>query len=384
MANYRSYLGLLDELYLLNSSKKMKLGLERAELLHRALGSPSKHYKILHVAGTNGKGSVCFKAAEGLMRAGFSVGLFTSPHISCYRERIRVNGEMIAEEEVVEGLSEIFEMGGEPTFFEVTTLLALLHFRKKRVDWAVLETGLGGRLDATNIVMPELSVITTIGYDHCQLLGDTLEAITAEKAGIAKPGVPLLIGPKVPRHYIHKVDHLEVVEGPFSHYEEENRAIAKRALAMLSIPLSDSHMRCPPCRFERVFYRGKEFILDVAHNPQGLQCLFSRLGQEEPFVIVAMSRGKDIAGSLLEISKAAKKLHLVSTNHKRLATAEELLAAAPKGCTLWHGSLKEAVEMALLAESTAVICGSFFIMEEARALLGIEEARDALDMNEAP
>lgn len=173
-----------------------KEGLGNTEALDRHLGHPHRKYMTIHVAGTNGKGSVCHTLAAILQCAGYMVGLYTSPHLLDFRERIRVNGEMISEERVVRFVEEerAFFEPLHPSFFELTTALALKHFEEENVDIAVIETGLGGRMDCTNIITPILSVITNISFDHVQFLGNTLEAIAKEKAGIIKAGVPVVIG----------------------------------------------------------------------------------------------------------------------------------------------------------------------------------------------
>ncbi len=169
------------------------------------MGHPHKNFRSIHVAGTNGKGSVCHMTAAVLQRAGYKVGLYTSPHLADFRERIRVNGEMISQREVVEFTERHMELFEElkPSFFEMTVAMAFDHFSRHRVDVAVIETGMGGRLDSTNIIQPELSVITNIGFDHTEFLGDTLEKIAMEKAGIIKEGVPLVVGDK--SRYTRKV-----------------------------------------------------------------------------------------------------------------------------------------------------------------------------------
>jgi dihydrofolate synthase/folylpolyglutamate synthase len=158
--------------------------------------SPHRRYKSIHVAGTNGKGSVSHMLASVLQSAGYKVGLFTSPHLKDFRERIKVNGAPISEEEVIRFVSkhEAEIKALQPSFFEMTSALALEYFAQQRVDVAVVETGMGGRLDSTNIIRPVLSVITNVGLDHTEHLGDTLEAIAGEKAGIIKQDVPVLVG----------------------------------------------------------------------------------------------------------------------------------------------------------------------------------------------
>ncbi len=173
-----------------------KPGLGTTEALDAYFSHPHRRYKCIHVAGTNGKGSVSHTLAAILQASGHKVGLFTSPHLVDFRERIRVNGEMISQQEVVDFVAEhrhFFEPL-HPSFFELTTIMAFWYFAKQEVDIAVIEVGLGGRLDSTNIITPILSVITNISFDHTQFLGNTLELIASEKAGIIKCGVPVVIG----------------------------------------------------------------------------------------------------------------------------------------------------------------------------------------------
>lgn len=189
-----------------------KANLDNTLALDEHFGHPHKSFKTIHVAGTNGKGSTSHMLASVLMEAGYKVGLYTSPHLKDFRERIRVNGEMISEEYVVqfvENNREVFEHI-KPSFFEMTVALAFAYFAEQKVDVAVVEVGLGGRLDSTNIITPELSIITNIGWDHMDLLGDTLEKIATEKAGIIKHIKPVVISQYQPE--IEKVFTKRAVE----------------------------------------------------------------------------------------------------------------------------------------------------------------------------
>ena len=174
----------------------IKPGLQNIIRFCKLLDDPQNQFKTIHIGGTNGKGSTSHMLASILQMAGYKTGLYTSPHLRDFRERIRVNGKMISEAEVIAFVDQqrknIEEI--EPSFFETTVAMAFDHFRRQNIDIAVIEVGLGGRLDSTNIINPELSVITNIGLDHINILGDTLQQIAAEKAGIIKPGVPVVIG----------------------------------------------------------------------------------------------------------------------------------------------------------------------------------------------
>ena len=208
---------LVRKLYRVNLYNVVKMGLMNIETLHTVMGNPMPTERVspqatktkksfpsvIHVAGTNGKGSTSFKIAKALELSGLKVGLFVSPHISSFRERIQVNGSIISEEDVSTLLPMIYsacEANDIPaTFFEIATAMAFKHFEQSNVDVVVLETGFGGRLDSTNIVRPDLSVITSIGLEHTRILGDTIDLIGREKAGIMKKGIPVLVGPNCPQ-----------------------------------------------------------------------------------------------------------------------------------------------------------------------------------------
>lgn len=327
--------------------KEMKLGLERMQAFDAALGYPSRAFPSVHVAGTNGKGSVSTKIASRFPRK--KVGLYTSPHIHTYHERIQINKEMISEEEADRLLQHIVSILPEhPTYFELLTLLAFMYFAEKGVDLAVLEVGLGGRLDATNIVTPILSVITSIDLEHTQYLGSTLEAIAFEKGGIIKPGVPVVVGPRA-RYY---PGALEVI-GEFAHYEEENRAIAKEALRVLgveNIDLSD----VPSCRFEQ---RGR-VIFDVGHNPAAirrtLERFFYTFPNKKVRAFVAFSSDKDIEGCLAHFRDYGVPYHYIKVDHPRTFKPKYAL------------SFEEAFTC-VQSDEMVLVCGTFFMMSPAQA-----------------
>ncbi len=193
------YAEVLASLYRLETAKGMDLKLERVALALKSLGDPQKQFAAVHIAGTNGKGSVAAMLHAMFSTAGYRVGLYTSPHLVSFTERIRIGAETIAEAEVVDLAHEIRAAatirGIDLTFFELITVMAFLHFARRGVDLAVVEVGLGGRLDATNVLDPEVAVITSIGLDHEEFLGNTVASIAGEKAGIIKPGRPVIVGP---------------------------------------------------------------------------------------------------------------------------------------------------------------------------------------------
>jgi dihydrofolate synthase/folylpolyglutamate synthase len=361
-------------------------GLNNAHIFDRELAFPSASFATVHVAGSNGKGSVATKIAKGLELSGYRVGLYTSPHLISFCERIAVSGQLIGEDEVVEGMHEIFRIAEaqkiDPTFFEMATFLAFAHFRKQKVDVAVIETGLGGRWDATNVIKPILTVITSISREHVHILGDDLEQIASEKAGILKAKIPVILGPKARFQAIY--DQAKALDCPLfvskkiSHfYDDENSAVADLALNHL-----DPHFTLqpkaveqalkvrPPCRFER---RG-EVIFDVAHNPDAifylLQALHTLFPQAKFRFLVGFSKDKEYDQCLELIGSVATHIHLVQADSGRAAPVEELRAVLKNANTSCHASVRDGVEkahsLALAHGEMLVICGSFYIMAEAK------------------
>ena len=205
-----------------------KEGLSNTLLLDEHFNHPHKKFKTIHVGGTNGKGSTACTLAATLQHAGYKVGLFTSPHLIDFRERIRINGEMIAQEYVIDFVEKekAFFEPLSPSFFELTTALAFKYFAENDVDVAVIEVGLGGRLDCTNIITPELSVITNISLDHTQFLGTTLSQIATEKAGIIKARIPVVIGETVPETYSVFSKKAQDVQAPITFAEESDEILS--------------------------------------------------------------------------------------------------------------------------------------------------------------
>jgi dihydrofolate synthase/folylpolyglutamate synthase len=455
---YSEYEKWVRRLYATNMFHPVKLGLENMHLLHELLGSPmdDPNRVVVHVAGTNGKGSVCLKIANTLRSqkrrkpspfsdgeendGQLNVGIFCSPHVSSFRERMQVNGKMITEEEVVELLPQIYDLclpenhDIPATFFEITTALAFLFFAKRGADVVVLETGLGGRLDATNVIAsPALSIITSIGLEHTRILGDTIELIAREKGGIIKKDCPVLVGQHCPhdvlmqcarekesgRYYspslvegklqdfIHPTKIEDVDDDP-ADYDIENQYIAKAALTLLEQSHQDifgkvlrpdeiDHLTSirPPCRFETIEKDGTTVILDVAHNPSAMEYLVYKLKTtypDTPFRFVAgMSSDKDLgqcARALLSVTEgSSKNIHLVEAAHPRAATLENILAAERRLETAAHYDFDDrsitkqvlhALDMSKANENEIlVVCGSVFLMAETREALGIDEPRDS-------
>lgn len=366
-----------------------KASLPQVEMLAKALGHPEKAFPAIHVAGSNGKGSVCHKIAKALEMSGYKVGLYTSPHLHCYTERIQVNGEDILQEEVVEGLERLFLLCQEnlmqPTFFELTTLLSLIHFKRSKIDVAVVETGLGGRLDATRIFQPLLSVITSISLEHMQFLGNTLEEIAREKAGICKSGVSLILGPKAQLRIIEDIarelecpiTNVRSVEGSF---DAENQEIARAACLQLQnnfLDLQVSYIeealkQRPPCRLEQI---GSVFF-DVAHNPDAFRRLFSEVANRFPnkkiHAVIGLSSDKDVGECLQIAASYSSHITLVQAAGPR-PSKKEVMAGILNRIGYFSYSVEESISAAVQAvaemDCISVVCGSFYIMDEAKAAL---------------
>ncbi len=373
----------------------IKLGLENVRRLLEALGLPDAGARVLHVAGTNGKGSTC-AFLDSLCRAGgWRTGLFTSPHLVSFTERIRVDGVPIPEEEAAVRIRSLRERvaGWEnpPTFFELTLALALDWFRACGVQIIVLETGMGGRLDATNAVPSAVSVITPVDYDHMQWLGDTLEKIAAEKAGIIKPGVPVISAPQAPEAAaviaataLEKNAPLTVVEYPLDGWElglsgphqRWNAALALAALqaaqlvpfkAALREALRDARW---PGRFQRV----GGAVIDGAHNPHGARALVEAwreaFGGAKTTVIFGAVALKNHAAILDILEPLAGRWIFTTVRSPRAVPAAELAAARP-GATV-TADLGEALALVQGAGDAAVpylVCGSLYLAGEAISLL---------------
>ena len=388
----------------------IKLGLENIRRMLDELGIRrwlgSEGPRVFHVAGTNGKGSVCAMLDSILRTAGLRSGLFTSPHLISFRERIQCNGVQIPEEDVAAGLTRIRALieGWEvcPTFFEISTALGLLRFQKEGVDAVVLETGLGGRLDSTNAVAPTVSIITTIGIDHRQWLGNTLGEIAGEKAGIFKRGIPAVSGwqPEeaaarlrevanavgAPLSWVTEPTSIEV--GLAGSHQKLNAALAVAGLRAAGVSVFEEAIEQGlrevvwPGRFERVRGQsGVELVLDGAHNEPAAARLVQTwrevYGEAKPVIVLSVLRDKDV----LEICKALAPLAasvVVSPVHSVRSMDPEALAgivreAMPTVSCRVAATVKSALavaeEMALGQGTRVLATGSLFLVGEAKAAL---------------
>ncbi len=387
----------------------IKLGLDNIRRLVDALGIRLEEMKFLHVAGTNGKGSVCAMLDAICRAAGHRTGLFTSPHLVTFRERICVDGRMIAEEEVVRGLAELRELASswdhEPTFFELATALALAHFQRAHCEVVVLETGMGGRLDATNVVTPAVSAITPIALDHQQWLGATLAEIAAEKAGIFKPDVPVISAPQadevadVFRRHARETGTLvlEFIDAPWTagpvnlagNHQRWNAAVAARTLALsgLGIPpdavargLRDVQWRG---RFQQC---GARLVLDGAHNPAAAARLVETwresFGEEKATLVVGVLADKDLRAICAALLPLAARVIAVPVRSPRSCSVKEICAAVRESSSEVPCTVAENLETALgdadVHLEGTLVCGSLFLVGEALAFIEAQGARPEL------
>jgi len=378
----------------------IKLGLENIRRLTAVLGvevGGPKAPRFLHVAGTNGKGSVCALLDSCCRAGGLRTGLYTSPHLVTFRERIRLNGEMISEADVADGLSRIRELtqgwDPSPTFFEITTALALAWFQQKEAEVVALETGLGGRLDATNVVAPAVCALTAIDLDHQQWLGETPGAIAAEKAGIFKPGVPAVSVPQaeevravLDRVAAERGTPLDYIDAPIAgqpvglagSHQLWNAALAVRALALAGLELpGDAVARglrdvVWPGRFQQIH---PKFILDGAHNPSAARRLAQTWrethGERKATVILGMLRDKDMRGICEGLLPITGRILTVPMANPRSATSLEVCRAfgqvAPRQECMAIRDLPRAIRLAQGMERQVLITGSLFLVGEALA-----------------
>ena len=377
----------------------IKLGLENIQRLLHELKVPGKDQRIVHVAGTNGKGSVCAMIDSICHMQGYGTGLFTSPHLVTYRERVRVNGEMIGTDEVAGGLTTIRGLiaawDPHPTFFEITTALALMHFKQRDCEVIVLETGLGGRLDATNAVEPTVSVITPIGYDHQAWLGNSLEEIAGEKAGIIKTRIPVVSAVQKPSAEKVLLARAAEYDAPIAMmgeaytkssvalagaHQKQNASLAIAALRFGGIAVEETAIVRGladvrwPARFQAWDER---IIIDGAHNPAGAQVLaktwLEQFGSERATIILAMLRDKDIAGIWRALAPIAQYVILPQVRTERALPPQNLLQTISSITpTLQHSiapSLSTALESARATPDRILITGSLHFAGEALATL---------------
>ena len=418
------YASVTEYLYALKAGG-VKFGIDRMRRLAAALGHPERSYPIIHVAGTNGKGSVSAMLDAILHATGWRTGLYTSPHLVKLGERVQVDRQLLTEAEIVAYTNELRPLAAQAaasaadehaTFFEFMTAMAFLQFQRQHADIALVEVGLGGRLDATNVVRPEITVITSIGLDHIAELGGTVELIAREKAGIIKAGRPVVIGrlpPEAERviravaaglgapvHSVREIFGEELSAYPATNlagdYQRWNAATATLVARLLPAQwkLTEAGISRGlqlvnwPGRWQHTTLGGRPLILDASHNPEGAQVLERNLQQliaatgRKP-IIVAGALGEFRARPLLDvICRHAQQVHLVTPKQARASSFEELIALVPveKRTLVHRGTVGQLFPDACTCtvggkDDTVVVTGSIYLLGE--VLERIEPGRGA-------
>ncbi|HXT11727.1 MAG TPA: folylpolyglutamate synthase/dihydrofolate synthase family protein [Candidatus Angelobacter sp.] len=394
-------------------------GLENSFKLAELCGNPQNQLRFIHVAGTNGKGSTCAMLESVYRAAGLRVGLFTSPHLVSFRERIQINRKLISETDVVRHARELqpllnqFPADHHPTFFEAVTMMALRYFAEQKCELVIWETGLGGRLDATNIVTPLASVITNIGIEHSEWLGDTVEKIAGEKAGIIKPKVPAVTtaasghGLEVITAVAHErgspltiIGAADANQPPLNTmnlplhgpHQRLNAALALATVRTLSaqIPISDEAVRRGletvnwPGRMHRIqTASGQTILLDGAHNADGAEALRIALQNEfpnaKPAMIFGVFRDKDSTSMCHSLAPLAGRILLTPVHSERTEDPARLVAACresnPNAAIEVCGSLGDALKK-ISGSPFIVIAGSLYLVGEAMELLHLADVSE--------
>ena len=402
----------------------IKPNLTNTELLCESLGNPHKQFKSIHIAGTNGKGSCSHMLASILQTAGYKTGLYTSPHLRDFRERIKINGEFISEEYLVNFVERIQPQIDkiEPSFFEITVAMAFDYFASQKVDIAVIETGLGGRLDSTNVIHPVLSVITNIGWDHMNILGDSLPKIASEKAGIIKNGIPVVVGEyqkeisdvfettssqknaplhlaskkffvsewKYDNHQLivtvgnqHNDERMDYSLDLTGYYQTKNLLTVLESvhqLRELGFKISDQQVKQGLQKAKKntglhgrweLIQQHPSIILDVAHNEDGMRQVVSQLeltNYHQLHIVIGMVKDKEIS-KVLELLPKEATYYFTKAQIPRALPENDLKAIASSIGLKGHGF--ENVKLALQSAKSAakpndliLVCGSVFLVGE--------------------
>jgi dihydrofolate synthase / folylpolyglutamate synthase len=394
----------------------MKYDLENIIALLKNLGNPHNNFQSIHIAGTNGKGATASFINSILMGHGLKTGLFTSPHIIKFNERIRVNGKKIPDSYIIDFLDRNKKIIKKikPSFFEVSTAMAFEYFSKKKIDIAVVECGLGGRLDSTNILHPEISMITQIGMDHMQYLGNTLKKIAMEKIGIVKQGVDVIVSDnnkslkklfknKIDKEFLYYLDDILKVNtndsGKFDYtiplpgdFQLRNAAAAILAIekylndigikpvyskihkGLTNVMLNSGYR----CRLELVKNKNKELIFDISHNPDGLKQTVLALKNYKPdAVIFGIMEDKKLKDALNEVLKISKNIILTKADYKRSAVPEYLagLIKSKRHKIILTESVIDAINKVLDGNKhkRILITGSFFVISDAIKALNLQK-----------
>ena len=380
----------------------IKLNLENIRMLLKKVGNPEKRLKIVHVAGTNGKGSVCAMLSSILKEAGYKVGMYTSPHLKRFNERIRINDNLVTNKEIASYFLRIKPHITNQTFFEITTAMAFIYFYEKNVDIAVLETGLGGRLDATNVIKPLVSVITNIGIEHTDYLGNTIKKIAYEKAGIIKKNIPVITGAKgsalkviketakrknaplvINKKYKKNIDtfainnyknlKLDFLKGDF---QLENAATAVTTIDALNryynLKINKNNVRDGLKKAKwrgRLQYIRKNILIDCAHNPAGFKALIRELKKikcKKLILVIGILKDKDIKKIIKMLNPIADYFIITKPKSERAAEPEFIAQYIKKEFKIINDSRKALDFAKKIAgrDDLIAVAGSIYLVGE--------------------
>jgi len=407
--------------------------LDRMEALLKALGAPHKNLRTVHIAGTKGKGSTATMLARMLEANGYKTGLYTSPHVTTLHERIAVNGVMITERQMLRlinrvhaAVEQLAAAANAPTFFEIMTAMAFMHFADQKVNLAVIETGLGGRLDSTNVIMPDVVGITSISIDHQNLLGATIDLIAREKAGVIKAGIPVVTVPQDARAMKVIKKEATALKAPlsvtgrdidFSYRFESSREHGPHTRICVTTPTSRfEHLKVPlPGEHQaincglalamldklkaqgyviddekavaglstvqmvgrmEVICRDPRIIVDAAHNAASIQALIQAIGQHVPYdsmiIVFGCNSDKDVRGMLMQLQYGADKVIFTRSNSPKAVLPQDLAEMYTEICGKMCQTaltVREAVRTAKSAisrEDLICITGSFYLVGQAK------------------
>lgn len=352
-------------LILNKQSLGIKPGLERILSLLDTMDNPQDKIKIIHIAGTNGKGTVAATIANALKNAGYKTGLFSSPWVDDYREQIKINNEYISKKDFAEYTEKYYD--NDCTEFELLTAMMYKYFADNRVDYAVVECGMGGLGDSTNTEKKNISVITSVSIDHTAFLGNTLEEIALQKSGIIRNDCPCVLypNPKCEEVFLSKSLNLIKVSEQGS-FEKNNLATVNAVLDILGVTNVSKTVKLP-ARQEMI----GNILLDGGHNVDGAKALVSVLDNKKVTAVIGMMRDKDIYGYLSIIAPFCDRIITVSPNNSRAISADELKNIAKKYCAKVSSaySAVDAINRAKQYNNFHLVCGSFYLAREVRNLL---------------
>lgn len=354
------------------------LSLDRIKSVLEKLGNPQDSLKCIHIAGTNGKGSTCAILASVLQEAGYKVGLYTSPHIFEYTERIKINGREIPQEVFAKLFEEVNSLGIHLTEFEILTVIMFLYFQRNNVEIVVLETGMGGRFDATNVIKENLcAIITQIDLDHTDRLGKTKDEIAFEKAGIIKPNCPVItsMGYEAIRDKADEVNAMLLFSSPYvpqdfveslslkGLHQIENLALALTAINYLFKNIDENMIKCAlmkvknPCRFE--YIAEKNLIVDASHNPNGIKALRENLDYFYPNLprrfIFGCLKNKDYKKMMEILFQENDEVYLNEFDYPNACSYDELSLACPVVGKKYQGQ-------EFIPDKLNILCGSFYMI----------------------